>query len=904
MYRPFHDKTSDQAEAYQIVVGKQAVEEECAGQGLPQQIFAALRTLKALPAESYTVWRYDNLTVMTIDGSLAGETRPWEDAQRLMSGPETIEISFLGGASSIGASCTLVRVAGAAFVVDCGVRYSGSRPLPDLSLLHDTRVDAILLTHAHMDHTGGLPVLAEACAGAPVFATPPTIDLVGILLRDSLRLMNSPERESEVPLYTERQVEQLLRSMAPVKYHQPIHIGELEIRWLPASHILGAAMIQLRTPAGTVLFTGDYSVSAQQTVPALSRPDFQADLVISESTYGERLHEDRSTAEERLLGQVGEVIARGGRVLIPAFAVGRAQEVLLILKRALRNGALPEAPVFVDGMVRAVCDVYRGHESFVSRSLLHEIRRTPHAFYTDSIQPVLRREDRRRVLDTSPCIIVASSGMLAGGPSQGYCQELAKNAQDAILLTGYQDEESPGRALLDLAHAAGPRELRLGGTTVPVACTFGTYGLSAHADRMQMVSWIEAAAPRTVVLVHGDEGAKVALSRSLRCEDVICAKDGLTIQRSYAPRRGGGRHPAISVPTVDELDIDRARRLLGPPAGTPLRAAAVAEAWFGQVADRATVEKFSRVLESVGLVRRDDHHRNRLWVLGVQETHLFPDEAELEESLKQANPKGRLLEYCMRMRIEPPVVDIQPVGAFHEARMSLLCQGETLDSGPCQAASKKTAEQQAAQVLWDMVSLRNDAETVVQVTQDDAIRLQSANPKGRLLEWCAKHKAVPPEFQQTASPAGYRVRGQLSLSHQNDIFTVWYDGSKLKVCEQAAAEAMLRQLPQELPAPTLPEAAVVHAPQESAAQPPSGRNAAMVLNELCQVGLLQAVGYDVLDQTGPSHQPTFAIVAWAKTSAGDMIRAEPVHAPSKKSGQREAADRLLDLLVANGLTRR
>jgi predicted metal-dependent RNase len=161
-------------------------------------------------------------------------------------------------------------------------------------------------------------------------------------------------------------------------------------------------------------------------------------------------------------------------VLIPAFAVGRAQEVLLILQRALRSGNLPETPVFVDGMVRAVCDVYRSHEPFVSRHLAHEIRRTPHAFYTDAIRPVARREDRARVLDTSPCVIVASSGMLSGGPSLGYSQILARNAKDAILLTGYQDEESPGRALLKLATTEGPKEVRLGQETIPVACLFGT----------------------------------------------------------------------------------------------------------------------------------------------------------------------------------------------------------------------------------------------------------------------------------------------------------------------------------------------------------------------------------------------------------------------------------------------
>lgn len=820
-----------------------------------------------------------------------------------MSSANTIEISFLGGASSIGASCTLVRVAGAAFLVDCGVRFSGSSPLPDLSLLADTRVDAILVTHAHTDHSGGLPVVAEACPGAPVLATPPTIDLVGILLRDSLRLMNAPDREAELPLYTEPQVDQLLRSMTPVKYHQPIRVGEIEIRWLPASHILGAAMILMTTPAGTVLFTGDYSVTAQQTVPALARPDFHADLVISESTYGERLHEDRSAAEERLLGQVREVVEGGGRVLIPAFAVGRAQEVLLILKRAMRSGGLPETPVFVDGMVRAVCDVYRRHEPYVSRQLLHEIRRAPHAFYTDSIQPVLRREDRTRVLETSPCIIVASSGMLSGGPSAGYCAELAKNAADAVFLTGYQDEESPGRALLDLARSEGPKELRLGQAMVPVACRFGTYGLSAHADRMQMVSLIEATSPRTVALVHGDESAKEALARSLQCRDVVCARDGLTLQRSYPPR-SSNRRPALPMPTAADLDIGRARNLLGPAGETPLRAAAVAEAWFGQEVDRATAEQFARVLESVGLVRRDDHRRDRLWVLDVHQSGLFPDEAELDEQLKKSNPKGRLLEFCMRLRIDPPVTEMQTQGAFYEARMSLGYQERVLESGPFRAASKKTAEQLAAQALLEMVSQSDGGDDVVRVSDEEANRLQSVNPKGRLLEWCAKSKVPPPHFERDASAEGYRIRAVLSVSDRHEIATSWYEAPKLKTAEHAAAEAVLQQLPAEPVVETPPAIPAAQTPVEPAPVSPSGPNPVAVLNELRQAGLLEAAGYDLLDQAGPSHRPTFVMVAWARLPDGRTLQSEPTSAPSKKAAQTASADRLLTVLVGEGITRR
>jgi dsRNA-specific ribonuclease len=482
---------------------------------------------------------------------------------------------------------------------------------------------------------------------------------------------------------------------------------------------------------------------------------------------------------------------------------------------------------------------------------------------------------------------------------------LAKNANDAILLTGYQDEESPGRALLDLARSEGPKELRLAHATVPVACLFGTYGLSAHADRMQMVSLIEATSPRTVALVHGDERAQQSLARSLRCRDVLCARDGLSIQRSYRPRRGSVRPPTAAVPSAADLDIDRARHLLGPAGAAPLRAAAIAEAWFGRAVDRATAEQFARVLETVGLVRRDDHRRDRLWVLGVQETKLFPEEAELENQLKQANPKGRLLEFCMRMRIDPPVTDTQLQGAFHEASMSLIYHGRTRESGSFRAASKKTAEQMAAKALLDMVSQAEvDGPQSVRVTDDDASRLQSVNPKGRLLEWCAKRQMPPPRFEQDVSPDGYRVRGILAGEDREEHVTAWYVAAKLKTAEQAAAEAILQQVPNESAEQSRQPTATVEKPLESSPEPPSGRNPAMVLNELSQAGLVQATGYELIDQTGPSHQPTFSTVAWATIPDGRTLRTEPVTASSKKSGQRAAADRLLDLLVHEGITRR
>lgn len=810
----------------------------------------------------------------------------------------SIEVSLLGGASAIGASCTLLRVGDTALVVDCGVRYAGPSALPDLAALAETPIDAVLVTHAHMDHAGGLPVIAQACPGAPVLATPPTIDLVAILLQDAVRLMNGPERESEVPLYNERQVEQLLGCLVPVKFYQAIRVKDIEVRWLPAAHILGAAMLQLKTPAGTVLFTGDYSVSAQRTVPALSRPDFQADLVISEATYGERLHEDRAAAEERLLSQVRAVVLEGGRVLIPAFAVGRAQEVLLILKRAQRNGSLPEVPVFVDGMVRAVCAVYGRHASYVSRYLAQEIRRAPHPFYTETIQPVTQPDDRKRVLATSPCIIVTSSGMLAGGPSLAYAQVLAQNPKDAIFLTGYQDEESPGRALLELARTEGPKELKLGAATVPVACRFATYGLSAHADRMQMVSVIEALEPQTVVLVHGDDNAKETLRQSLGCPDVLSGRDGSVLRRDYPTRRTSSAKATVTVPTTADLDIDRARHLLGPAGTVPVRAAMVAEAWFGQPVNRATAERLARVLEAVGLVRRDDQHRDRLWVLGPQETHLFPAEAELEEHLKRANPKGRLLEFCTRSRLPAPQTAVELQGPFYRVRMSLDDHGEVLSSGPYQAASKKTAEQLAAQALLEVVSQRTAVADAARVSEADSLRLQAANPKGQLLEWCAQRKWPAPRFEQQADRDGYRVRAVLAPLDEETIVSAWHIAATLRSAEQAAAEAVLDTVQRRQ---TGDRQVIV----PETLEPPAGElNAAVRLNELKQAGLVQSTGYELVQQEGPNHQPVFSLVAWAKTPDGETWVTDPVSAPSKKAGQRAAAERLLDLLAARGLTRR
>ena len=802
----------------------------------------------------------------------------------------SIRLSFLGGATEIGASSLLIEVADRALLVDCGVRFRTGNPLPDLDPLTGRRLDAVLVTHAHSDHTGALPVVHDAFPETPIYLSPPTLDLVRILQRDALKLMDmASEREGELPLYGEKQVEHMLAASVPIHHGDPVTFGDIEVTWLPASHILGASMIHLATPAGHVLVTGDYSIEAQRTVPALSRPAQPVDLLITESTYGNRLHADRGAAENRLVARVQEVLLAGGRVLIPAFAIGRAQEVLLILKRALRNGQLPPVPVFADGMVRAVCDVYARHVRYVARGLGHDIMRARHPFFDDHIRRVEGVDGRREVLEAGPCVIVASSGMLAGGPSAFYAAALAACPQDAIFITGYQDEESPGHALLRLANQEADRSLRLGDTVVKVRCAFESYNLSAHADRLQMIGLAEALSPRTVVMVHGDAEAKQALAKGMRCHDVQVAEDGAQLDRRFPVRRAWRAPPPV------EIDADAARALLGSTRGA-VRIDKLALAWFGRKVDEATRERFVLKLEALGVAHRDDERRMFIWPEAVSS----PEEEAVEQALKEENPKGRILELCMRMHVKPPVVQLEPRGHGYEVELTIQMpdsiQSEPLSSGVHHGSSKKLAEQLAARALLDMIVERTADATEVEVDETTAVTLKRDNPKGRLLEYCARHKTPAPVIEVSAVPGGNVAEGRWHVGGV-PVTTRRHRAAKARIAEQAAAAELLAHASRSAP---LPIAEPTQTPSEAAPNPPERPrrvpDARMRLNELRQLKVVSDFGYTELDQRGPAHQPAFVLRAWADLGPGRRLHGEPVEAVAKKRAQSLAAASLLQLI--------
>ncbi len=514
---------------------------------------------------------------------------------------EPMKITFLGGAEEVGASGTLIEISGRRILIDCGIRPSpkaryglAGDQLPDLSLLDAVEgIDLVLVTHAHTDHTGALELVLERFPHAPVYATPPTVALTRVLHQDARRIMQSRlEEEGELPLFDDVAVERLVGAFEAVPFNTRLALAPgLAATFYPAGHIAGAAMIGLESDEGRVLVSGDLSLSPQRTVGAAKLPPFEPDVLILESTYGGRLHANRAVQERRMVEAVREVTAAGGKVLIPAFALGRAQEVLLILSEFQRRGELPAVPVWADGMVRAVCHVY----SSFADTLPLALQEQGSNFFQGNTRPVQSGDNRNALIwQADPAIIVSSSGMLAGGPSMAYARAFAGQPQHAILLTGYQDEESPGRRLQEMAER-GRGTLWLGKDKVDVQCRLGTYSLSAHADEGQLISMVETLNPAHVILVHGEASARASLAKALvdrkRSAYLPAAGQALTFHFEASHRQataGIGRGHLVEI-----HDLWQA---VAGTAGGYFHLDELAQTWWGQEVRQEQIDGLAEAL--------------------------------------------------------------------------------------------------------------------------------------------------------------------------------------------------------------------------------------------------------------------------------------------------------------------
>ncbi|MGR2752404.1 MBL fold metallo-hydrolase RNA specificity domain-containing protein [Agromyces arachidis] len=433
-------------------------------------------------------------------------------------------IRFLGAADTVTGSRFLVESDGARVLVDCGL-FQGYKVLRERNrrpfAVEPESIDAVVLTHAHLDHSGYLPALVRDGFAGRILATPGTIELCRVMLTDSAYLMEEEARHAAKrgwsrhrdprPIYTSDDVKATLPRFAGLDFGESRSAARgVDVRFSRAGHILGAAQVHLEAGGRALHFTGDLG---RRHDPLMRPPaDLEpCDVLVTESTYGNRRHADEDPAD-RLGDVIARITRRGGVVLIPAFAVGRTETVLLHLSRLAERGDLPDVPVYLNSpMAVDVAGIYERHP---------EEHRLDH----DALTRMYRLATRITTVDDSkllnlrggPMIIVSASGMLTGGRILHHIQAYGSDPHNAIVLTGFQAGGTRGAAL-----AAGERSLRIFGEDVPIRAEVTMIeGMSAHPDADEILDWLRAAAsaPGMTYVTHGEAAAADALRARIKRE--------------------------------------------------------------------------------------------------------------------------------------------------------------------------------------------------------------------------------------------------------------------------------------------------------------------------------------------------------------------------------------------------
>jgi metallo-beta-lactamase family protein len=446
-------------------------------------------------------------------------------------------LQFLGAAQTVTGSRFLLRIDGKRLLLDCGL-FQGGRALRERNWepfpISPERLDGVILTHAHIDHSGYLPRLIKEGFGGPVYCTPATTDLLALLLPDSGYLQ---ERDADrankkkysrhdpaLPLYTEAEAQEVLKHLKTVPYHQLSRLSDrLNFEYLHAGHILGSAMIRLsykRNGAETVLFsTGDLGRSDQ---PVIKNPETieRADYMLLESTYGNRVHEDNDILSY-LQTVIEQVVQSRGSLIIPAFAIGRSQSVLYFLRQLEEAGRIPALPIFLDSpMAVSAVSVYCSHldeHDFEMENLMSE----DCPLEAGGVR-LVKTTEKSKALNQfkGPCIIISASGNLSGGRILHHLKSRLPNSRNTVLFVGYQPEGSLGRLISE-----GKKEVKIHGKRVAVNARVEVLdGLSAHADSEEILEWVAHIKhpPSQIFLVHGEPEAQEGLKSKL--EKVITSK--------------------------------------------------------------------------------------------------------------------------------------------------------------------------------------------------------------------------------------------------------------------------------------------------------------------------------------------------------------------------------------------
>ncbi len=440
-------------------------------------------------------------------------------------------LQFIGAARTVTGSKYLAEADGHRVLIDCGL-FQG---LKELRLLNwdgvpvDPRsIDAVVLTHAHLDHTGYLPRLVAHGFRGRVFCTPGTADLTKIVLPDSARIQEEDARQANrhaytkhspaLPLYTEADAYRAISQLQPVGYHRPMPVAPgFEVEFIPAGHLLGSAYVRLTLHGigRSVLFGGDLGRYNRPVLPDPS-PAPEADWALCESTYGDRIHDPEDNGE-RFAQVIRDTAARGGKLIVPAFAIGRVEELVYWIRRFEQEQRIPVLPVYVDSpMANEALQHYRNRASELDPDM-REARREVAAFATRRFRAVASPIESKQVTASrQAAIVISSSGMATGGRVLHHLEAALPDPKNTVLFVGYQAAGTRGRDLIE-----GRTEVKIHGHFVPAHARIEHVdSMSAHADRTEILRWLGTfpKPPKTLFLVHGEPAPMDALRAAVEAQ--------------------------------------------------------------------------------------------------------------------------------------------------------------------------------------------------------------------------------------------------------------------------------------------------------------------------------------------------------------------------------------------------
>lgn len=437
---------------------------------------------------------------------------------------EWVRITFLGAGRHVGRSAILLQTPNSKILLDCGINpavNAGNERFPyfDIPEFDINALDAVIISHAHLDHVGLLPYLYKMGYKGPVYMTPPTRD-IGAL--SALDFIGVSYKQAAKPLFSSTDVKEMVKHSICLNYNEVTDVTpDVRLTFYNSGHCLGSALVHLNIGNGAhnLLYTGDYKYGPSRLLDPAIASFPRVETVITEATYGSKhdILPPRKEAEQELLDAITKTIEGGGKVLIPELGLGRSQETMLILHEAMKQGKLPKVPIYIDGMIWDINAIHTAYPDFLSGKVRNQIFQDNNPFVSDVFQRVGSASERKEVINGGPSIVLATSGMLVGGASVEYLREYASNPKNAIVFVCYQGAGSLGREIQEGAKETtmivdGHEEnvqIKLNVHTVP--------GLTSHAGRREIMSFFNNLRPKAkrIVINHGEVSKCLDLASSL-----------------------------------------------------------------------------------------------------------------------------------------------------------------------------------------------------------------------------------------------------------------------------------------------------------------------------------------------------------------------------------------------------